>query len=321
MTVVCREWRSCDARDAVTLVAAEARRWRELLHWHVSESWRVIEPARIAGQLPGFIAYDTSGRAVGWTAFLPHEGHLQVMAVAAPDAGASATLVDAILASREAEAAASTIFCVRDGSPGLASALTDRGFAVDSYHYMSFDLRDAPPVGGAEISRPDFVPWRDDDAAVADLCARAYRDAGGVRAFAPGGTPAEWRGYVAGLIQGTGCGWFLPELSLVVPAQDRAEVTAAVVMTDLGIGTAHVAQIVVDPVMRGRGTGRALLTAALKNASGMYDRATLLVSSANTAALSLYRSLGFRNTAAFVVAGRPSGSVRVHARAGALEAD
>jgi hypothetical protein len=55
---------------------------------------------------------------------------------------------------------------------------------------------------------------------MASLCAIAYRDGtSGIRAFAPGGTASEWRQYVATLVQGIGCGWFLSELSLVVPAE------------------------------------------------------------------------------------------------------
>ena len=92
MTLALRDWRLCHAADIVPLVDAEARSWRDQLHWSVAESWRVIEPARQAGQLPGLVAADPAGRTRGWTAFLRHQGHLQVMAVAASGAEAAAAL-------------------------------------------------------------------------------------------------------------------------------------------------------------------------------------------------------------------------------------
>lgn len=303
MSVVCHDWQACAARDAIALVAAEARAWHDQLHWHVAEAWRVVEPARVAGHLPGLIACDAAGRPVGWTAFLPHEGHLQVMAVAAPDAGVAGALVDAVLASPQALSSASTILCIRAGAPRIADVLAERGFKVDTYRYMS--LEPTPGARRSDVMRSmPFEVWQGHEEAVADLCARAYRGSTGVRAFAPGGTPAEWRSYVAGLVQGTGCGWFLPELSLVAPATGSSGLEAAVMLTDLGLGTVHVAQVVVDPARQGRGTGRALLERAIDGASGLYERVTLLVASANTAAVRLYRSLGFRETADFVVAVR-----------------
>lgn len=310
--VSCLDWRAGDAADVVPLVDAEIRAWRDTLWWDIAESWHVVEPARQAGQLPGLLAVGDTGRPVGWAAFLPHNGALQVMAIAADDEHATAALVDGVLDSAEARACDSTVLCVRDTGPVLRRALDDRGFIVDPYRYL---VRDLDGHGSGEDVRHarmsgSFQRWRNHDAAMAALCERAYCHEPGVRAFAPGGTPAEWRQYIATLVQGTGCGWFLPELSVVAPSEatnagPRAVVLdAAVMVTDLGTGVAHIAQLAVDPLVRGRGLAGRLVDTALAEAARLYERMSLLVSSSNVAALHLYESRGFRHHASFVVASR-----------------
>jgi ribosomal protein S18 acetylase RimI-like enzyme len=147
-----------------------------------------------------------------------------------------------------------------------------------------------------------LAPWQDHEAAAARLCARAYIDTPGIRAFAPHDTPDEWMEYITQLRKGPGCGWFAPEFSLVVPAATDGELDAAILITDLGPGTVHVAQLAVDPAARGRGLARRLVRAALGRAARLYDRATLLVSATNTPAVSLYDSIGFEDLATFLVA-------------------
>jgi ribosomal protein S18 acetylase RimI-like enzyme len=300
--ICCRDWRTCDASDAIALVQAEVRAWREALAWDVADAWSVIEPARRAGQLPGLIAYDGTGHPAGWTAYLPHDGHLQVMALDARDDVVAASLVDGLLESAEGRTCESVIFCVRDTAPGLADVLRRRHFDVDIYRYLTKDLADERPTSHA-------VPrWQGHDEAMAALCATAYRDSPGVRAFAPDGTRHQWRQYIATLVQGTACGWFLPELSFVVhaPAGGPAgrELSACLMLTDLGTGAAHVAQLAVAPDSRGRGLGRQLVTAAIGEASRFYDQLSLLVSGSNGPAVHLYASVGFRDHARFIVASR-----------------
>ena len=321
MTLAVRDWRLFD--DGVDgLVATEARAWLEQLHWDVSEPWSVIEPARRAGRLPGLVSLDRTGAPTGWSAFLPHAGHLQVMSIVAPDVCTASGLVDGILASDESRSAQSTIVCVRDGTPGLFDVLSARGFAVERYRYLSVEFGesgervdgvrlDALPTG--RLDRPGasadchhglLEPWVDHGEQMADLCARAYRDTTSIRAFAAGGTTEEWRHYVASLTNGTGCGWFAPELSAVLRHDGAAAIHGAIMMTDLGPSTVHVAQMAVDPAIQGRGVGRALLSAALLKSAPLFARATLLVAASNHAAVALYESFGFRDSASFIVAER-----------------
>jgi GNAT superfamily N-acetyltransferase len=289
----------------VPLVATEIRAWRDVLLWDVAEAWSVIEPARRAGHLPGLIAFDAGGRPHGWTTFLPHNGHLQVMALVAPDSATASALVDGLLDSAEARACASVLLCVRDAAPGLADVLHARGFTIDPYRYMMANLVDAPRAAGP------CERWQAHDELMAGLCAEAYRDSPGVRAFAPGGTLPEWRQYIATIVEGTGCGWFLPELSQIVAGVRTGmpgieTVDACLMLSDLGTGTAHIAQLAVAPAARGRGLGRQLVSTAMGEASRFYARMSLLVSASNIPAGRLYASLGFQDHATFIVAAKPT---------------
>jgi ribosomal protein S18 acetylase RimI-like enzyme len=58
-------------------------------------------------------------------------------------------------------------------------------------------------------------------------------------------------------------------------------------------GRVHLATIIVDPTVRGRGYGKQLAEALLAQASERGTRISLNVDAQNTAALALYRNLGF----------------------------
>lgn len=67
-----------------------------------------------------------------------------------------------------------------------------------------------------------------------------------------------------------------------------------------GAGTAHLGRIIVSPLARGRGLGRLLvqsLSAQAMRESGI-QRLTLRVYRDNTAAVALYRDLGFQQVEA-----------------------
>ena len=81
--------------------------------------------------------------------------------------------------------------------------------------------------------------------------------------------------------------------------------TALVMMTALGPGVAHVAQVAVHPDHRGQGLAGKLLDRALglAHAAGR-SRTTLLVEEGASAARTLYARRGFRFCANFIAARR-----------------
>jgi ribosomal protein S18 acetylase RimI-like enzyme len=93
--------------------------------------------------------------------------------------------------------------------------------------------------------------------------------------------------------------------SFVVEARADGAPVAFVLTTTLGPGTAHIAQVAVDPQWGRRGIGRSLvrLAASAAAADGM-RRLTLLVSAENTPASCLYQAEGFDEIGRFVFASR-----------------
>jgi ribosomal protein S18 acetylase RimI-like enzyme len=103
----------------------------------------------------------------------------------------------------------------------------------------------------------------------------------------------EWLLYLAHLHGGAVCGQFSAVLSGVVPAPDRS-VAAALVATELGNGTAHIAQVAVAPAHQGQGVGETLVRECCSRAAAAgYRSVTLLVADSNARARRLYQRLGF----------------------------
>jgi len=297
MSIRCQDWRTCSASEVAPLLQREMDGWRDGLDWDVRPSWRVIEPARASGALPGFVARDPSNRIVGWTWFLVHRGCLQVAAIVGDGERTVRVLVDAIMNSELAQSATARVVSSRGTPPGLAGALADYGLLVAPYAYRMADLAAAP------IALPEGRAWRRTDlAAAAALCARAYEGSGRVRAFAPHGTDEEWRDYVRGLLDSDGCGTMMPEASFVVDGPEGT-IAAASITGRIGVDVAHLSQIVVDPDQQSRGLGRRVVRASMAAAAAMgLRRMSLLVAEGNASAGRIYAQLGFSDRARFLVA-------------------
>ena len=100
-----------------------------------------------------------------------------------------------------------------------------------------------------------------------------------------------------------GCGRFDRTATRVLREDGR--MIALVMMTALGPGVAHVAQVAVHPERRGQGLAGKLLdrALALAHAAGR-SRATLLVEEGASTARTLYAARGFRPCATFIAARR-----------------
>jgi ribosomal protein S18 acetylase RimI-like enzyme len=118
-------------------------------------------------------------------------------------------------------------------------------------------------------------------------------------------SPYRARTYLANLVEYPVCGVYFPAASYVVFEHRDAHYVGFVSscvsalpdqrMTER---VGHIAQIGVSPAHRSKGIGKALMLAALAGlADSGCQHATLTATADNAAALSLYRSLGFRQTA------------------------
>jgi ribosomal protein S18 acetylase RimI-like enzyme len=323
-----RDWRTLSSAGIAPLYQSELARWEDVLHWDTRANWRLVEAARAAGTLPGVVACDASGAVRGWAFYLRHHQALQIGALVCASPAATRAVLGAILDSPEAGAASSVTFFTFADAPGLDAALQQDGFSTRRYRYLDRPLTAgitnsrAGPFGPAresgstgpglhtEVSGAgpaavgDTRSWQPADLVpVAELLSRAYAGPDRARPFVPQGRPGDWIEYVGQLVMTRGCGVFLPGASLI--DESSPGVDAVVLATCLGPGTAHLAQVAVDPAAQRSGRGRLIVAAALANLRAAdYVRATLLVAAANGAANRLYGELGFVEAATFIAASR-----------------
>lgn len=292
------DWRDIDASLLTPAWAEQTARWSQRLFWDARHNWSQVEAERLAGRLPGMVLLE--GREVAaWTYFLLHHGTLQIGGFESSSSSATRTLLDAVLRAIDPHLAPSgSMLFAFSSAPGLVPALVARGFDTEPYSYLIRETNAVRPM------RPE-APW-DLSAAIQlpSLLARAYGPPAITRPFVRHGTMGEWRDYAAQLLGSDACGAFEPGLSASWSGED-GDLQGAIVTTIIGPGTAHIAQVAVDPRQRGSGLAGRMLDSVVERArADRMDRVTLLVSERNTVARRLYERRGFHEAASFIAAGR-----------------
>jgi ribosomal protein S18 acetylase RimI-like enzyme len=301
-----RDWRLLPASAIGRLYDRERDAWQKALSWDASGSWATVEAARVSWGLPGFVCLGTAGEIRGWAFFIIRHQCVEVGAIVSDDVAATEMLVDGLL-DQAADTQGLRGF-VYDQAAGLRNVLARQGVTTSPFLYLlgrSHGQTSAPVAEVVALSgdrapsgRVDVRPWAHADADdTARLLRESYRDNGAL--FAPTNAHAEWREYVSALVEQTGCGVLSPELSRAIVIGGRLQAVALVTM--LGTGTAHLAQLAVHPDLRRNGVARALAADVFTAAARAgYVRMSLLVASENDAARSLYRDLGLGERGRFL---------------------
>jgi ribosomal protein S18 acetylase RimI-like enzyme len=176
-----------------------------------------------------------------------------------------------------------------------------RGFERLERNYMLVEL-------GAEESRsaelPDITigPWKQDcfiDAA--RIIHRSYSGTHDSRINSQYRTQQGCAELLTILTDHIWCGDFLHEASRVAVRPSGA-MAGVLIASRVSKGVGHLGQISVHPAHQGRGIGRRMIESALAEFRRQsYSSITLAVTSANTSALHLYESCGFRTIHTFPV--------------------
>jgi GNAT superfamily N-acetyltransferase len=307
--MIIRDWRTAGVEAVSRLYAVETARWRRDLHWDIEGQWPTVESARRSGQVPGLIAQSSTGDALGWSFQVVHRDALQVGALVSDSPATTERLVNAIMTSAEGRAARSVMMFGYFEAPGLDGCLERYGLAMERYRYLQKPLE--TEAGESAFAAPelrrDRLTSRTYDHAkatdVTNLLIASYAAVDPLRPFAKTGRRDEWIEYVTQLTVANGCGTFEPALSPVVPGEFGGLHGAALV-TRIAPAVAHLAQVAVHPVVRGRSLGHRLVARAMTAARDQgCDRFTLLVSEKNTRASSLYARMGFVDGGAFASVG------------------
>lgn len=299
MTIL--DWTSAQPGLVADLYAAEAAYWRRTYRWDTVNQWAEVETARTTWGLPGLLARDGQGRVRGWLYYLRGEAGAQLGGLTATDEAATTALVEGMTAR---EGSGPLTAFIADRAPGVAGALARTGWVVTPHAYLMRATTD--PTDAPDATATCLRPW---GAADAETAATVLRNAYGAdegSLFAPDGSAAEWRRYVGGLLEATGCGRFLPQASAVARGEGESDEPEGVVLTTaIAPGTAHIAQIGVSRHAQQRGAGRLLLRYAMRQAeAGGYSLMTLVVSTTNARARRFYRAAGFVDAGTFLQARR-----------------
>lgn len=297
--MIVSDWRLLPASSTADLYRRERIRWRRRLAWETASTWNTLEIARTTWGLPGLVCHDRAGRVRGWSFYLIRNDRLDVGGFVADDSCATAALLDAVL-DRARPCGGLSGFLYSD-APGIETALLDHALTVRPYHYLVHALEDRSYPDGLS----GVTTWSGDEIArAARLLRAAYGETG--RMFARHNEPHEWEEYVGNLVRDPACGVFAPQFSCVMPLGD--EYGALAIVTQIGPGTAHLAQMAVHPSLQRRGLAQSLLGDVLRRVreAGL-SRLSLLVGGDNVRARALYARLGFEQRERFVAIGpRPA---------------
>jgi len=299
--VAMRDWRTARVEALHPLYAREGAWWSRHLGWEMDDAWAEIETARHAGRLPGVVIGDATDAARGLAFCFIDDGVAQLGPVVCDAAEDALPLVaGALEQARRAGARAASYFGPSRG-PYLERALVDAGFTVERHAYLARDLRDlepAPDSGGPDVRL--YENWSGDLVAPTAVLLQAAYGSDGAH-FARDGRLDQWHRYVRSLVDHTGCGRLDPASTLAWREGQR--VMGLALVTRIGPGIAHLAQLAVHPDARGRGRGGALLDAAMAcaRAAGCV-RMTLLVDESSARARRVYDLCGFTPAGLFLSA-------------------
>jgi mycothiol synthase len=259
----------------------------------------------------GAARHDRGGPLVGYAQIDAEGDHTSSSGelVVLPTGGSGAVLADRILdtaigAFREAGGGHLRLWVSHAGPSDDARAVT-RGFAVErDLLQLRCPLPLPPPRSGGEpVVTRDFRPG-DDETAWLQVNNRAFAD-----------HPEQGHWDLRTLRERESEPWFRPDGFRMLEVDGRLAGSCwTKVHADDGPALGEIYVISVDPDLHGRGLGRALTRAGLEwLASVGVPTGMLYVDSANTAAVALYRSMGFtthhvdRSYVAHVVPGAPAG--------------
>lgn len=298
------DWRQLPEALLDPLYEAEAQRWRVALNWDTRPTLQIVEQARRAGTLPGFVLRGPGQSIVGWTYFVVQNGVVQLGSLLARSSDGLRMLLDGVLKSPEATVAREVMCFAFPDSSACESALARRRFDVTRYWYLRRAL-DESALRAEPGGRVPLRSLRDDDGPdVVRLLARAYDGHNASRCFAPNGGLDEWAHYFAQLTRGAALGALVPDASLVADGPG-ARPCGLALTTAISPATLHLAQLAVDPALQQQGVGAQLLDAAMRKGVAHGHRLmTLLVSNDQTVAHGLYASRGFLPTGYFLYARR-----------------
>jgi ribosomal protein S18 acetylase RimI-like enzyme len=292
----------------------ECAEWLDLLKWDFKGASMLIRDVTRQRQLPGVVAM--SGNAtIGFAYYVLEGARCSIGDIYVSrswrGAGVDREMTVAIFDKLDRLGRLRRIEsqCVGIDNDGADALFQVRGFQRLERNYMLLELEpdedDGPRADSYDIS---IRPWQQNDSwQAARVIHRSYHGTHDSRINSQYRTEQGCRELLTILTDHIWCGDFVPKASRV--AYHRPGAMAGVLIASrVSRGVAHIGQISVHPAHQCRGIGRRMMESALSELGRLgFSSITLAVTSANTNALHLYESCGFRTIHTFPVFYREKG--------------
>jgi ribosomal protein S18 acetylase RimI-like enzyme len=286
----------------------ECAEWLDLLKWDFKGASMLIRDVTRQRQLSGVVAM-SGNDTIGFAYYVLEGARCSIgdIYVSRPwrgvgvDREMTAAIFDRLDRLRRLRRIESQ--CVGIGNDGADALFQARGFERLERNYMLLQLeRDEDGGSRADSTDISIRQWQQNDSRQAGrVIHRSYSGTHDSRINSQYRTEQGCRELLTILTDHIWCGDFMPRVSRV--AFHRPGAMAGVLIgSRVSRGVAHIGQISVLPAHQGRGIGRRLIESALSELRRLgFESVTLAVTSANTNALHLYESCGFRTIHTFPV--------------------
>ena len=298
-----RDLRSSDLQD---LLAEEIAIWRESLDWDFHASAELVERFVDQRALNGYALVER-GEALGYSYFV-HDEHKGLIGDLYVRRARRTPENERRLLAAVVESLMQTSYVTRIETqlmmlgPGHESLPGPRFARTYERNFMRIGLQSAGTLRPAPSStRVYFAPWEDwHQEYAAHLIPEAYRGHIDSRINDQYDTVNGARRFLYNIIQYPGCGTFFKPASYVALDRQTGGLCGLSLSSLVAPDVGHITQICVGGPQRGTGLGYELLRQSLA-ALGRAGRvtATLTVTAANHAAVSLYERVGFETIRKF----------------------
>jgi len=296
-------------KELKSLWEREIRTWREALDWDVSGAMGALQRAVARGGINGrAVRYNGRIIAYGYYVVEGDRGVLSGLVVTPSPQSATVgrALVKSILLELERRGVRrieSQFICF--DAPWLAACFEEHGFKSFWREFLRVPVSPRP-VATATTDGVVILPWTAwNMSEMASLMMQSHR--GGIDAHMNElyRTSDGCRILLNNIIRQRGCGNSVAEASSIARTKDTDVAAGFAIVTEIAPRHGHLAQVAVAPVSQGRGVGRRLLAHSLTRLHALgLTRLSLMVSSGNEPARSLYRSVGFKPVYRFPVFNR-----------------
>jgi ribosomal protein S18 acetylase RimI-like enzyme len=290
----------------------QCEEWLELLGWDYSGASELIRQVVRDGDLTGFVALAGS-QAIGFIYYVIENTRCSIGEIFITRAWRSQG-VDQTLAAAVIERVGKIVRVRRLESQSLNienqaahEFFENYGFTRFDRNYMIVQLANRQStVPGPLFAQPADIlirAWQPDDFSESvKVIQSSYKATIDSRINQQYCTEDGCADLLTVITENIWCGNFLPHVSRVAVDRKSGKVRGLLAASRISKGRGHISQISVRQSEQGRGIGRQMMRAALNEFSHLnFDTVSLAVTDANTHALRLYESCGFRTVHRFPV--------------------